>query len=605
MLPTGTILIHDSRQAAGHSLLFEAPRAVFSARRKNAIARTLAEAETALAGGCWLAGYLSYDLGLAFEERLEPLLANGSQRPLLWLGAYDPPLRLDRWEAGRWLAAAAAPGGVTAMTGPDFGMSREAYGRAHAKVMDYIAAGDVYQVNLTFQARFHLSGDPVGLYCDLIRKQPVEYGALMRADDHWVLSLSPELFIAVEDGLLRARPMKGTAPRGRTPAEDDQIRAHLCTDEKSRAENLMIVDLLRNDLSRVAAVGSVRVSDLFSLETHQSLHQMTSGITARRRADVGFASIARALFPCGSVTGAPKIRAMEIIDEIEAGPRGLYTGSLGFAAPSGDMRFNVMIRTAVIDDDGRVSLGIGGGIVADSRAVGEYEECLLKLRFFAEPWVPIKLIETMAWQKDTGFRLLDRHLHRLAQSAAYFAIPCDLAAVRAALEDSVRATVSPLRVRLLLDEEGIPTVTTSPLKGSGRPWRFVVSDATTNSGDRFLYHKTTRRTLYDRALDAAKRAHGVDEVIFRNERGELTEGSITNLFVERKGRLLTPPVSSGLLSGTFRAHLIDCEGARVQERVLTLADLEDADRVFLGNSVRGLIAADWVSTARGRARRTR
>ncbi len=575
----GTILIHDSRRSGADSLLFQSPLAIFSTRRKDEIALCLAEAEAALARGQWLAGYLGYDLGQALEERLEPLLPDLSEKPLLWLAAYVEPRRLDRAEVARWLAEAAPREAAAALSGPQFGVSHEIYDEAFRKVKEYIAAGDVYQINLTFTARFRLTGHPVALYRDLVRKQPVEHGALMRADDHWVLSVSPELFVAVEDGWIRARPMKGTAPRGRTLAEDDKLRAHLCTDEKSRAENLMIVDLLRNDLARVAAVGSVRVSDLFTLETHRSLHQMTSGILARRRSDAGFGAIVRALFPCGSVTGAPKIRAMEIIDEVEAGRRGPYTGSLGFAAPSGDLRFNVMIRTAVIDAGGEATVGIGGGIVANSRAGGEYEECLLKLRFFSEPYVPMSLIETMAWSKAEGFGMLDRHLARLAESAGYFAIPCNLPAIRRALEDAVRNTsAARLRVRLLLDEDGVPDVATAPLEErTGRPWRFVLAPASTSSEDRYLYHKTTRRTLYDRERQAAQHAYGVDEVLFRNERGELTEGAVTNIFLEKGGRFFTPPVSCGLLPGTFRADFLEREPGRVVERILSLGDLESAD----------------------------
>ncbi len=601
----GTILIHDSRRGGADSLLFQSPHAIFSTRRKEEVALCLAQAEEALASGNWLAGYLGYDLGQALEERLETLLPDLSKRPLLWLAAYAEPRRLDRAEAARWLAEAAPRNASAAMSEPTFTMSRGIYDEAFRRVKDYIAAGDVYQVNLTFTARFRFTGDPVALYRDLVRKQPVEHGALMRADDHWVLSVSPELFIAVEEGSIRARPMKGTAPRGRTLAEDDKLRAHLCTDEKSRAENLMIVDLLRNDLARVAAVGSVRVSDLFTLETHRSLHQMTSGILARRRSDAGFAAVVRALFPCGSVTGAPKIRAMEIIDEIEAGRRGPYTGSLGFAAPSGDLRFNVMIRTAVIGDDGEAAVGIGGGIVADSRATGEYEECLLKLQFFSEPYVPMCLIETLAWSKAEGFALLDRHLARLADSAGYFAIPCNLQAVRGALEDSVRGTsASRLRVRLLLDEDGVLGVTASPLEEpTGRPWRFVLASTSTSSRDRYLYHKTTHRALYNQERHAAQHAYGVDEVVFRNERGELTEGAVTNIFLEKGGRLFTPPVSCGLLPGVFRADFIERARARVVDRVLSLDDLESADRIFLANSVRGLMAADWVRLPQSARRR--
>lgn len=589
MIAPGTVLLHDNSPAAGRSLLFEEPERVLTTRDPGFVPALLEEAETALADGWHVAGYLGYELGLSFEERLAALLPPLNVRPLLWLGVYPAPEILDRASTAEWLAAhvKGAPARVDEIA---FSMSRAEYEAAFTRVMDYIRAGDVYQVNLTMLARFRLGGDPVALYRDLCRKQPVAHGALIETGAETILSLSPELFIERRGRKLTTRPMKGTIRRGRNAGEDMALMRELRADEKSRAENLMIVDLLRNDLGRVAEMGSVDVTRLFEVETYKSLHTMTSTIEAQLRPDACFGTILRALFPCGSVTGAPKIRAMQIIHELETGPRGIYCGSIGHAAPSGDFAWNVAIRTVRIDRDGQAEIGIGGGVVADSHADAEYDEALLKLKFLREPHAPFGLIETLRWD-DSGFVLLERHLDRLDVSATFFEIGMDREHIRASLSAAVEGLPSPQRVRLVLHDTGELEITTAPLQPLER-LRFVVADERMDTGDPLLRHKTTRRALYDAPRERAAEAYAVGEVVFLNERGELTEGSFTNLFVERGGKLVTPALSSGLLPGTLRAELI--AGGRAEEGVLTLDDLETAARIFLGNSVRGLVPAEWV-----------
>lgn len=596
MIAPGTVLLHDNAPDAGRSLLFEHPHRILTSRRIADIPALLAEAETAAAGGRHLAGFLSYELGLAFEARLAPLLPPQTGFPLLWLGVYDAPVELDRLAAWRWLLKQ-APRDVVQADRIDFSMTRAQYDAAFARVMDYIRAGDVYQINLTMLARFALTGDPLALYRDLCRSQPVAHGALMYTGEHHVLSLSPELFVENRGGRIVTRPMKGTAPRGRTPAEDETIKCELKADEKSRAENLMIVDLLRNDIGRLAEIGSVEVESLFSIETYRSLHQMTSTVAARLRPGFGIGGVLRALFPCGSVTGAPKIRAMQIIDEVEAEPRGLYTGSVGHIAPNGDFAFNVAIRTAIVDGDGRGEIGIGGGIVADSKVDAEYDECLLKLGFFRQAVEPPGLIETLLW-RDGAFWLLERHLARLMASAAHFGIAVDGAAVVEALERAAGGRDEVLRVRLVLGHDGGIETGAVPLVPIER-FRFLITEDRMDSADPLLAHKTTRRAIYDRPREEAVKLHGANEVVFRNERGELTEGSFTNLFVERDGLLLTPPLGSGLLPGTLRAELIASGKAR--EQILTADDLARAGAVYLGNSVRGLVAAELIGMPPARA----
>jgi len=596
MLKPGTILLHDSRPEGGPSHLFAAPREVLVAHDAESARAALARLDAAGREGLWAAGYFSYELGYLFEERLAHLLARPRTMPLLWMGLYENRETLAPAAAAQWLAAAAGPAAGIGAIAPDTDL--QTYRPRFDRVMDYIARGDAYQVNLTLRAGFSHEGDAAALYRDVARRQPVAYGALLAAGNHDVLSFSPELFLEKRDGLLRTRPMKGTMPRGRTPEEDEAQRGKLAADPKNRAENLMIVDLLRNDLGRVAQMGTVKVTDLFTVEIYKSLHQLTSGITALPRENLRFSEILAALFPCGSITGAPKLRAMEIIAENEATPRGVYTGAIGAIAPSGDFSFSVAIRTLVLTPDGRGEIGIGGGVVADSTAESEYEEALLKLSFL-KPRDPIALIETLAFRPQGGLVLLDRHLERLARSAAYFGIPLPAGAAAAALAAAGKDYEEPMRVRLLLEEDGALSISAVPLAPTDpqKPFRFVLASEPVDENNPLLYHKTTARAFLDEPRQRAAKAHGVDEVVFTNGRGELTEGSITTLFVERDGVLLTPALASGLLPGTLRAQLL-AEG-RAREAVLTPADLEGAEKLYLGNSVRGLMPAQWVRVSTG------
>ncbi len=592
MFEPGSVLLHDTLNPGGDNLLFSAPRSVLVAHDGREAEAALAQLDAAQRDGLWAAGYLSYELGLLFEPHLQHLLPADRTMPLLWLGLYDAPRRLSAAEVAAMLAEAGSGEGRARDIVPNIDLST--YRRAFERVQALIASGDTYQVNLTFKAKFKLEGNPVALYRQLVAKQPVSYGALLNTGSHWLLSRSPELMVASRDGQLRARPMKGTLKRGRTLAEDEAGRAALAGDEKNRAENLMIVDLLRNDLGRIAEIGSVDVTDLFTVETYQTLHTMTSGIEARRRPGVTSEVLLRQLFPCGSITGAPKVRAMEIISEVEAEPRGAYTGSIGYFAPNGDLTLNVAIRTAVINADGSGEIGVGGGIVADSTAEDEYREALLKMAFFTDQTQPVTLIETLLWQPESGYWLQARHLARLEQSARYFGLPWDQADIAALLAGAAEGfTAERMRVRLTLDAQG-PAVSAVELPPNPARFRFALAPEPLQSDSLWLAHKTTNRAFYDEPRMRALAALGVDEVVFLNERGELTEGSITNLFIERDGVLLTPALDCGLLPGTLRAELL--AERRAREAVLTLADLDTAQAIWLGNSVRGLLAADWIRT---------
>jgi para-aminobenzoate synthetase/4-amino-4-deoxychorismate lyase len=566
---------------------FARPRAVIRADSAAEVEWALAALEQARADGKWLAGAFAYELGYALEARLAPLMPASANGPLLAFGVYDQPSTDMPLPAGRAYAGPLTPE-----------WDEAAYGRRFRAVKEAIAAGDMYQANLSFRSRFSFLGDPLALYEKLRASSHAPHCAYLDDGRRQILSLSPELFFAIENGTIHARPMKGTAPR--TGTDDAGERARLAASAKDRAENLMIVDLIRNDLSRVAEIGSVAVERLFEVETYPSLHTMVSTVAARLRPDAGIAAIMKALFPCGSVTGAPKIKAMEILRELESSPRDAYCGGIGFFAPTSPARealagevpvaalamrraegvFNVAIRTLTIEGNAG-TLGIGGGVVQDSCKASEYAECLLKARFFEAVRRPLALIETMKF--DSRFIRLERHLARMAHSARLFGLDFDEASAHRALGSALKGWDGPLRVRLTLDESGAHQATVAPLPPNPPRWSFTLSRAHVQSGDLLLRHKTSWRDLYESEAERS----GTDEVLFWNERGEVTEGARSNIFVKRGDRLLTPPVSSGLLPGILRAELI--ETGQCEEKILTPADL--TGEVFFGNSLRGLIAA--------------
>jgi para-aminobenzoate synthetase/4-amino-4-deoxychorismate lyase len=385
--------------------------------------------------------------------------------------------------------------------------------------------------------------------------------------------------------------MKGTAARGRTSAEDAEIAERLRNDAKNCSENVMIVDLLRNDLGRLCAFGSVRVEELFATERYPTLWQMTSTVTGELRADVGYYDIFRALFPCGSVTGAPKVRAMQLLGQMENSPRGVYTGAIGFFSREQTV-FNVAIRTLEVNG-GNARMGVGSGIVIDSNAADEYRECLLKAEFLTKREEPFSLIETLKW--DGGFSLLELHLDRLEDSAAYFGFDCDREEVKAALMEAASGfgDVGARRVRLLLDAKGCVHVEAAAFGAQGESGVVCIAAQRTDPRDRFLFHKTTRRALYDAALKAATAA-GFTDVLFLNQDEQVTEGAISNVFVEKDGRWYTPPIECGVLSGVYRRYLLETRPG-IEERVLYLDDVRNADGIYLTNALRGLrrLTIDW------------
>ncbi len=452
------------------------------------------------------------------------------------------------------------------------------------EVREYIAAGDTYQVNLTMRRTFSFAGDPYAFYRDLCRSQRAPFCAWLDLDRFKVLSASPELFFRLTDGTLITRPMKGTAGRGRWYADDEEAKRKLAEDPKERAENLMIVDLLRNDLGMVSQTGSVAVRSLFDIETLETVHQMTSTISSRLKQGIGIVELFQALFPCGSVTGAPKKRTMEIIAELENAPRGIYTGCIGFISPGPEAVFSVAIRTIVIDTEtGEAAMGVGSGITYDSRPGDEYAECLAKGRFALERRPDFQLIETILFEEGNGFFLLERHLERLRRSAVYFGFRLDADSIRKALALRSAALSGNHKVRLLLSRKGTFTVQTEPVSADRPDASLLVamSAKRTDSRDPFLFHKSTHRPLY--TAEPATRPECID-LIFRNERDEVTEGASHNIVVKIDGEMVTPPLECGLLPGVFREELL--EKGEIRERIVTADQLKMAEEIHLINSVR-------------------
>ena len=568
----GPFVLLDDARPGGTSTLCVGLREVVETRDPAEVRDCLSRLR-----GRRAAGFLAYEAGHGLEPKLAPLAQKPAEDelPLLWFGVFA--------EERKGSAADILPDPAGAWAGKARPLiSRAEYETALAAVKAHILAGDIYQANLTFPAEVPVAGHPLALYAALRARARAGHGALVFTGSHWLLSLSPELFFTLEDGVATTRPMKGTAP---PDADPEEFRA----DPKQRAENLMIVDLLRNDLSRVARTGSVKVPALFEVETYPTLLQLTSTVTAELADGKDAVALLDAIYPCGSITGAPKIRAMQIIDELEASPRGAYCGAIGRLAPDGSAAFNVAIRTLTLrDGDGTARLGLGSGIVADSEADAEWRECLVKGKF-VETQRRFDLIETMRFDPHEGVVALDRHLARLRASAAALDFRFDRHEARNELQ-AATFRAGPSRVRLLLSRSGVFAIELRPLPATPEaPVEAALAPRPVESADFRLRHKTSDRAFYDEARAAA----GAFEVIFVDAQGFLTEGSFTSIFVERGGRLVTPPLARGLLPGVLRATLLD-EG-RAVEGDLRPSDL--ADGFFLGNAVRGLVPARLRSPA--------
>jgi para-aminobenzoate synthetase / 4-amino-4-deoxychorismate lyase len=580
-LPSGPFVLLDDARASGAApaRLYANPIEIIAAHRPEELAQALDRLGAAQSAGLHAAGFMAYEAGHALEPRLGPF-ARDPGLPLLWFGLFERYQSIVPDEVQHLLPS--PDGGWAGAPIPS--ISFDDYTKALSAVLAYISAGDIYQANLTFACSVATAGHPLAIFAGLRERAKAGFGGVVWTGTDWLLSLSPELFFALHDAKVTTRPMKGTATRKRDPAADAAAIVELQTDPKQRAENLMIVDLLRNDLSRVAVHGTVEVPHLFTVETYPTVHTMTSTVTAQVKPDVSAVDVIKAIYPCGSITGAPKIRAMEVIHELEPQGRGAYTGSIGRIDPNGDAAFNVAIRTLHLPDgETQARMGLGGGIVADSRLNEEWLECLAKGAFVGDQR-QFDLIETMRFDPAGGVALLERHLARMKASAEIFGFTFDRHAARNEMQAATFRLAGPRRLRLMLARSGKMAIEITPLhKAPDGPVEVALSPLPVASSDFRLIHKTTDRAFYE----AARRAAGTFEVALVDPQGFVTEGSFTNIFVKRDGKLLTPPLKRGLLPGILRAELIAQDMAR--EADLRPEDLVDG--FFIGNASRGLLPA--------------
>jgi para-aminobenzoate synthetase / 4-amino-4-deoxychorismate lyase len=571
----------DFPDAAGRPapVLFEHPRQILAAHCVADVQPVMRAVERALGEGRYAAGFVAYEAAPAFDPALR--VAGQPEVPLVWFGIFDAPVP-SLGPTGE-PATDTTPHTRESWT-PDLAPAEHRL--AVETVREAIARGDVYQANYTFRLRTRL--DPGSLesrYTALVACHRPPYAAFLETGRWQVLSLSPELFFRIDGRRMVMKPMKGTAPRGLW-VDDDEARAEaLGASVKNRAENVMIVDLMRNDAGRIAEIGSVRTPSLFEIERYPSLFQMVSTVEATLRPEVTIGDVFTALFPAGSITGAPKTSSMRLLADLERAPRGIYCGALGFLSPRGDAVFSVAIRTMTVDArSGCAEYGVGGGITWDSVAGDEHAEAVAKAACLSLT-SPFDLIETLRGEAGVCVRAA-RHLHRLSRSAAYFDFTCSLDDIAAAL--AAHAAEHPRgsrRIRLQLSRDGRTSVESRPLElPPASPPRVVLAATPVDRGSCFLYHKTSRRGMYDRHRSAHPEAF---DVLLWNEAGELTEFTIGNLVVELGGVRWTPPLRSGLLPGVFRDALL--EAGLIRERVLTRADLEEASEVWLINSLR-----EWV-----------
>ncbi len=562
------------------TFLFQNPQSIIEAKSLSEVHLALERIEKAHQRGKWLAGYISYEAGFAFEKKLKQMPIRTSL-PLLWFGEYDVPLLNPSVQFS-------CPSSMAQRLA--FNVSKQDYANALERILAYIEAGDVYQVNFTGKLSFDFQGNAVELYETLRRRQAVAYAAFLNLGKQAILSFSPELFFRIKEGVIESKPMKGTALRGRTNAEDEAIATWLKSDEKNRAENLMIVDLIRNDFGRICKIGTVTVPSLFDVERFQTLFQMTSTVRGELKESITFREIFEAIFPCGSITGAPKVRAMEIISELEAEPRGVYTGAIGYISPQKETCFSVAIRTLVVEQKGASSLvgemGIGSGITIESKSQTEYEECLLKAKFLTMPIENFALIESIKFDRHYG--LLEKHLARLKNSAHYFDFQFDEDALQACLAKYAQTLdrSATYKVRLELEKSGQIKLSHERIEPTSGIGSVAIAKVRTNSADKFFYHKTTERRTYEEATVLARQL-GLADFIFLNERDEVSEGATSNVFVEKAGKLYTPPISSGILAGVYRQHILET-ASDARERILRIDDLKNADRIWICNAVRGI-----------------
>jgi para-aminobenzoate synthetase / 4-amino-4-deoxychorismate lyase len=569
-LSSNTVIIQDQMSGKTEWLLFENPVAIMETNCIDQVAACLKTVEDHTKQGLYAAGFISYEASPAMDPAFET--HTPTTFPLIWFGLYRKYEKIDlpeitdkNFELGEWHPS----------------VSWEQYHAAITNIKQHILDGDTYQVNYTMRLRTQFSGDAWSLFLTLHQAQSGNYSAFINLGRYQICSVSPELFFSVQDGKIVCKPMKGTIKRGLTNAEDIAKAQWLSSSEKNRAENLMIVDMIRNDLGMLADIGTVRVDNLFAVEKYPTVHQMTSTVSAH--VPFSIAEILHKMFPCASITGAPKVKTMEIIKNLEKDNRGIYTGSIGYITPEGKSQFNVAIRSVVLDmKQNSAEYGVGGGIIWDSEPSDEYEECKAKAAVLTHRTPEFSLLESILWNGEHGFYLLSEHLDRLTDSAMYFQFPLALRKLHDSLKEfATRKIKEKQKVRIEINVAGTIMISNQPVVSlSG--YRVGLANDPISKKSHFLYHKTTFRETYDYAL---KNNASFQDVILWNEEGFITESCLANVVILDKGELITPPVNQGVLAGIFRRILL--EKGIIKERSFTRENLLDASQAFLINSVRG------------------
>ncbi len=560
MIETNEVLLKEENSW----LHYSRPHKVFSTGNISKVLDMLREVEALVNKNNWhAAGFVSYEAAPAFDSAFQVL--DSADFPLLWFGLYPKPqvvkvpVTVQEFGSLEWQPT----------------VERESYNTSIEKIKEYIAQGRTYQVNYTMRLQTKFQTSAWGFFLQLAQRQN-KYAAYLNTGRYTICSASPELFFQLDGERIFSDPMKGTTKRGLTVDEDKKQSDWLRDSVKNRAENVMIVDMIRNDLGRIAEVGSVKVSELFKIEKYPTLFQMTSTVEAKTKASV--TDIFSALFPCASITGAPKVSTMNIISELETTPRKIYTGSIGYISPGRKAQFNVAIRTALIDHESKYAeYGVGGGIVWDSTNTDEYDEALLKSHVLTEHPQEFSLLETLLWTPQEGYFLLEKHIARIADSAAYFDFVFSESKLASVLKKMENKFKSAQRLRILLDRSGNFTCETKDFTEENKILKVKLADEAINSSNSFYFHKTTNRDMYPASNE-------FDDILLYNENDEVTEFTIGNLVVRINGELVTPPISCGLLAGTFRAHLL--ESIQIKERIIHKNELHICEEIFLVNSVR-------------------
>ncbi|MCJ1907634.1 aminodeoxychorismate synthase component I [Planococcus ruber] len=570
-------LLFEFRNSEGkiEPKVFTDPVEILQTERLEEIPLMMEKIETALQKGFYAAGYLSYEAAPAFNSAMK--VNKSAEMPLAWFGIFDQvhaqqaEFQEEEYSVSEWKMAS----------------SKSLYQEGISRIKTAIEEGHTYQVNYTERLHADFTGSDRSFYRQLARNQQADYAAYLDLGKHRILSASPELFFRIKDGTIEAKPMKGTAKRGRTLAEDKAKADELLTSEKEQAENLMIVDLLRNDISRLAKKGTVHVSDLYKVETYPTVHQLTSTVKAELQDSLAVFDWFTALFPCGSITGAPKVSTMEYIAALEQTSRDVYCGAIGFITPEKEAIFNVPIRTVVIDAEKETArYGVGGGITWDSTSEGEYQELYAKAEVLTARRPEFQLLESLRLE-DGKYPLIDYHMERVKNSAAYFYFPGNERKLRKQLKECAKAHPKGVyKVRLLLSKTGEIAVEAQKITPIKEPVLCQLALEPVNSQNPFLFHKTTHREIYEQHESEVE---GVFTVLLWNEQGQLTEFAIGNLVVEMNGRLYTPPVENGLLVGTYRQFLLDT--GKIEEKEIHKNDLAECDAIWFINSVRG-----WLKT---------